>query len=267
MSDRLVVKQQLLGLLATALLVMVGFQNCSPVGFEQTPEKASSLGTPGNPGTDDSLGIVTPEEQIVAKACQDSTIYTTTNTISFPRPTKDFGGSRCNWENDGNGKKVNGKFQARLEQTQSVSLPANTKICDVQFSAPTQDWRYDDHVFVAMDDVLLASSHPIHDRLTRQSGLSIYSWDKIYQQDWEQIPAYIWCVGMDSGLANCSWPASETSGEISLSFAAQLFQKIAARDLTRNTHEFKFITTGDNDGDLDCDHSDLSFDVQIKYSY
>lgn len=266
------VRHQLLALLAPAMVASVG---CSPVGFEQTPEKTSSLGTPGgnggsggNTGTDDGeLGTNTPQEQLVASACQNSNLQSMTKTVTFPRPQKVFNNSRCDWNNGGNGAPLNGYFQARLEQKETFSIPQGAKICDIQFASQTQTWRYDDHVFLTMDDVLLASSHPVHDKLTSQSGLANYDWSKIFHQTWEQIPSYVWCVGMDEGLSQCAWPASETEGEIKMDFAPQIFQKIMARDLNRTTHEFKFITSGDNDTGIDCDHSDLTFDVQIKYTY
>jgi hypothetical protein len=259
MARRLEMKHQLFGFLSAGLMTMLAFQNCSPVGFEAEPLKAGSLAIPGWP--------ISPDEEIVNKACESGQVYSKVATINFPQPQKQYNDSRCDWNNDGNGGKVNDYFMARFEQTQTVSVPAGAKVCDIKFSSPTQEWLYDDHVFVMMDDVLLASSHPVHDKLTQENGLSIFEWSKIYNQKWTQIPAYIWCEGMTQGLSSCSWPASQDPGEIKLDFAPRLFQKIVARDLTRNTHEFKFVTTGDNDGGSDCNHSDLTFDVEIKYAY
>lgn len=262
MALRKLVRHQVLGALASGVVALLAFQNCSPVGFEQASEKAA--GTLGD--RDDDFIPATPEEDIVKKACEGAAIYTTTAKVNFPRPQAVYNGSRCNWEQDGNGSKLNGYFRARLEQAQTVSLPAGSKVCDVQFSSPTQDWRYDDHVFLTLNDVLIASSHPVHDKFTQRNGLSIYSWDKIYNQTWEQIPSYVWCEGMTSGLSTCSWPASETNGKIAMDFAPSLFKRIMALDLNRTSHEIKFVTSGDNDGAIDCDHSDLSFDVTVTYS-
>ncbi|MES2963959.1 MAG: hypothetical protein V4760_08715 [Bdellovibrionota bacterium] len=266
---RLELKHQVFGLLGAGALALIAFQNCAPVGFESEVEKVGSSGIvyvdPIDPNT--PYTPTTPEEEIVSKACKTGQVHSQTATINFPRPLKTYSNSRCDWNNNGNGGRVNDHFMARLEQTQTISVPAGAKICDIQFSSPKQEWLYDDHVFVTMNDVLLASSHPIHDVLKQESGLSIFEWSKIYNQKWMQIPANVWCEGMDSGLSSCAWPASQTPGDIQLDFAPQLFQKIVARDLSRNTHVFKFVTTGDNDPDVDCDHSALNFDVQITYAY
>ncbi|MEK7358428.1 MAG: hypothetical protein AAB250_18430 [Bdellovibrionota bacterium] len=258
MAVRLKVKHELVRWFGAGLVAAFAFQNCAPMDFEQASEKVGGL---------DTNEEILANEEIVAKSCESSQIYTQVATVNFPRPQKVFNSSRCDWNNDGNLDRVNNQFQARLEQKQTLTLPPNAKVCDVKFASPSQDWLYDDHVFVMMDNVLLASSHPIHTELPLENGLSIFDWSNIMTKQWTQIPAYVWCAGAGPGVAACEWPASQTTGQIKLNFPSTVFQKIVARDLTRNNHEIKFVTTGDNDPDSDCDHSDLTFDLEVKYSY
>ena len=259
MMNRIVKIKLLVVALPAGALIVGAFQNCSPMTFNQAQQASSTTRT------------LTHEEQIVDTACSAGTIQTATVTLDLPDPpyiqaigTKSA--TRCDWNNAGNGPMINGYFMARVEQLQTFNLPSGAKICDVKITSGPQKMNYDDHVFLALDDVLLAASHPIYQVLNQENGLSIYDWSKIYRQPWTQIPEYVYCAGQDQYGAQCSWPASQQDGQIVLGIAPQIFRSIMARDLTRSSHEFRFVTTGDNDPTTDCGHSPLKFDVQVSFS-
>jgi len=49
-----------------------------------------------------------------------------------------------------------------------------------------------------------------------------------------------------------------------MKYSSELFKRLMAVDLGRTNHSLKFVSIGDNDEE-DCEHSDVSFDLTVKY--
>ena len=140
-------------------------------------------------------------------------------------------------------------------------MPANTAICGVQFSFPSQQFRYDDTFLFTYNDYVLVSS------LTSSISSIVPNADGLLKYDWLSVkgktidggtPPY--CLGNA-----CTIPATETTGMMTLTVSDDLFGKIAKTQANATDHKFKFITTGDNDTGIDCMHLILNFSVNITY--
>jgi hypothetical protein len=247
-----------------ALGLSLGFSNCSPVDFTSPPQAAAT-----NPG---AQGVPDPEPDPqtidqVRKACENGN-YTEKNVaVKFPNPRTPDPKLTCAWSQGGNLGLLDGHFQARVEQNVEFDLPVGSKICDMAFSFPDQSMKYDDHIFLAFDDALLAASYPVDDRLPKSSaGIMTYSWSSLVGTTWPLGNfAYVYCLGKDEGKSSCHWPETETQGTISMNFDPTILQTITARNIGRTIHQFKFITTGDNDS-TDCQHEPLEFSVRVRYT-
>lgn len=243
-----------IALVSSAL--MISFNNCSKVAVQSSGE-TSSLGNVDNGGGED-LGIVT-----IQKKCNNSLPASKIVQVNFPAPTQS-----CAWGVGGNSGKRDSYFQARTEQEVDFVLPPGATICDLDFKFQKQEFYYDDHIILTLNDRILASSYNWKDLLSKdQNDLRVYDWSKIVTKDWNDSAGMegVFCAGQDQGLASCQWPNTQVAGDISMSFDKSIIQKVMASSAGVSKHVFKFITTGDNDGDIDCWHKAIQFDVTVKY--
>lgn len=246
-------------LISTIALVVVSsvlvftFQNCSKISTQSTSSPVTDLGTPG---TDTPIVVV-------QKKCNNSVPMTKTITVDFPAPDK-----MCAWNVGGNSGTRDSYFQARTEQDVEFLLPAGATICDLDFQFQKQQFYYDDHILLALNDRILASSYNWKKLLSKDSnGLEIYDWSKIVNQDWETPSSLegVFCAGMAEGLSTCQWPSTQVEGDIAMEFDKSIIQKVMAASVGADKHVFKFVTTGDNDTSVDCWHKAISFQVDVKY--
>lgn len=253
------------------------FTNCADAKFDslETSQSVVNSGTPND------------NVEIVKKACDRTNTIERTQKIEFKNPRNASNPKKsCGWGQNGNagtedlrqsmtGDPANSphvlaedKFTARAEQRVALDLPANAVICDLSFAFTKQKMIYDDHMLFMYDDVVLAATKPVEHLLQKSEGMSLYDWTRLVNKPWKfgDGVAYTYCFGEESGKASCSWPLSMQEGTIELEYDPSVLMKVAARNLTRSQHAFTLATTGDNNPDSDCQHSDFSFDVKISYS-
>jgi hypothetical protein len=230
---------------------------CSKVAFSETGESAveQSLVDPTDAGS--QVGQV---DDLCAKGQLQEQDY----EISFPNPKK-----ACAWGADGNLEKRSSYFAARTEQVQSFQLPTSGTICKVNFEFTSQDqkFRYDDHFLIAFDKRVIAASYDFGQILDEGLGLLVYDWNKMKGANWggnNNPLETTFCAGMTEGLSSCSWPKTEQLGTFQLHFDDSLIHRLAALTPGISTHEFRFVTMGDND-ESDCQHLDVNFKVHVSY--
>ena len=87
---------------------------------------------------------------------------------------------------------------------------------------------------------------------------------------WDSAGAHTpYCLGSDkvdaegNPVSSCMLPQTQVTGDFRLNIGAEPIQTIMAASNGSNTHEFKFIVTGDND--LDCKSSAFSFRTKVTY--
>ena len=232
-----------IGLIAIlAVFISLAYNNCTKVEFSE-------------------LETYQKNSQFIKTSCEKLLRHTKTKAVSFPKPTKE-----CNWNNDGNRGKLNGYFQARIEESSMVALPKNSVVCKIDLEFENQAFKFDDHFLMTVDDVVLATSYNFFPLLDNKFGLPLYNWNNIVGQKWVSTSANEgqYCLDQDQNQSDCSWPDTDRDGVISMAFSSELMQSLMARDLSNSSHEFKFITVGDNDTG-DCEHSDINFNVEINY--
>jgi hypothetical protein len=207
----------------------------------------------------DSLGVFgapePPETGFVRETCANATQKSLTKSFNFAKPSM-----TCEWEKNGNLARENDYFQARIEDEKSLQLEPGAVICDVQFSFAEQEFLYDDHFLLTFDNSVIASSYDFSNQLQSKHGLLQYDWSKIAGMYWDKDYEGVVCAP----TGECSWPVTDTPGKINMNYSAELFKRLMAVDLGRTNHSLKFVSIGDNDDD-DCEHSNIDFDVTVKY--
>lgn len=192
---------------------------------------------------------------VVQDACANLPHKKLNTAYQFPKPSQ-----TCSWSTNGNLARRDSYFQARIEQEKSLSLESGAVICDVKFKFNQQQFLYDDHFLMTFNNAVIASSYNFENQLSLNYGLLRYDWNQIAGMYWARPPEGVYCAAN----AACSWPVTDTPGYISMNFPAELFQRLMAEDLNRNTHSMKFISIGDND-EYDCEHSDVNFTLEVDY--
>ncbi len=186
----------------------------------------------------------------------------------------------------GNGSRKDGKIRARDEQVFKANLPANAIICDLNFNFPLQAMKYDDEIFLTVNNYVIMSSQNYsaasgaadyaNGFKTNALGLMEYKWlapNGLYNLRYGQQITPKYCLGVNplDPLYNdkCSLPPTDTLGQIKLDIPSTEIIKLAlakplGEESTQATIDFGFITTGDNDNG-DCEHSAYSFEVSVQY--
>lgn len=226
------------------------------------------------------------------EAISKGTLQTITRSISFPAAIEcDFneeGTSASQLNAVGNGPRQDGKVRARREQYSDLRLDQPGILCDLDFSFPSQTMQYDDEIFLLLNNYVLMASTNYSDQSgesryagglkTNSIGFQTYKWlgeNSLYNLHYAHAVTPKYCLGLNSSTPNynerCNIPKTENEGQlkldipeshiINLGLASQLNYPQEANPLFR----FGFVTTGDNDNG-DCEHSEYSFSVTIKYA-
>ncbi len=212
--------------------------------------------------TNQNLADFTNTLNVVEQKCAAGNVQNLTYDLDFPNP---------NIENPfalpGNGPRNDRFFMARVDQLQKVPLPQNGTLCGFQVAVQTSNNKfvYDDHFLFAIDNTPVAYSYRFDKVLPRGVFGVEFDWSKIMGKPWLTSEEGIFCLGMESGLAECSWPQTDTKGEIILKFKNELIQKVFAlrKESNRSDLQLRFISFGDND-DYDCEHSDIKMKVTVQ---
>ncbi len=214
---------------------------------------------------DDKENAIETTEDIAA-ACAEGTPEAVTLSVEFPES-----GPGCGFGENGNLDAVDAVISGRTEQTDSLDLGA-VVLCGTNYNfQPDADIEpvmyYDDFLYLAFDDVLLATSYGDTVALfdTEENGFPLYSWDKIAGTTMDFDAAETWCLGEDEGLSACTIPPSETEDVMELNFDGSLTEKLALRAIQTERLDYTFITIGDNDEQSDCYHAEFSFDVEVSF--
>ena len=204
-----------------------------------------------------SLGAVDEPHDtgFVRDSCANQTHQKLTKSISFPKPAQ-----TCEWEKNGNLQTRDQYFQARIEETQQLILPADAIICDIKMNFAEQQFLYDDHFLMTFNNAVVASSFDFSAQLNSEYGLLRYDWSRIAGMFWDKTKEGTFCA---PGSV-CDWPVTDTAGVITMQYPTAVIQRLMAEDINRTKHILKFISIGDND-DKDCEHSNVDFSLDVDY--
>jgi hypothetical protein len=210
-------------------------------------------------------GIITIETvDDIAEACDNTEPVEQLLSVSF-----EAANSGCAWGQDGNLQPGDGRWSARGEQTASLDLPEDAIICGLEFDfqglegGEAQDMAYDDNFFFLFNGVVLATSYgPAIERFELDGDLPLWAWDVMVGTELEFSGIPSWCLGEEAGDSDCTIPAPETEGTLSLDFGGDLVDQLAFNALEQATYDFTMVGTGDND-DTDCSYSAFEFELQV----
>ena len=90
-------------------------------------------------------------------------------------------------------------------------------------------------------------------------------WNDILGQSIGASSQSPYCLGEAEELTQCTVPDSDEEGVIEFAINQSLVTKLSFLGFYAQTHEFNFITTGDNDPETDCNHTELIFRILVKY--
>jgi len=175
----------------------------------------------------------------------------------------------------GNMDMAEGQLRARYEQERRLQVPANAILCDIKMTNDLQSFRYDDVFFLNFNGYILASNDKtaIRQRIQPESIRTVrtnaqvniykYHWMSLRTARFENV-ADDFCLGNEVGYGNCSWPVTEEDGNIKFSWDPEVFIRMSA-NVPANQQTFSFVTTGDDNPDIDCYHEKLKFSMSVKY--
>lgn len=225
--------------------------------------------------------VVLPVPEVIEK-CQNAELSGQMKkldvSVSFPSlgPSPINNKYFCNWAS---AAELRDQYYSSLsEQRSEFSIPIGAKICNLNFKFEEQSFKYDDHFVFSFDDNVLASnSMGLISKLDAATPIlfgtntvvaKTFSWPQLHNQRWVDSgakDAYFYCLGKEGAGSSCQWPITDTLGVINMNYPAELLLQIANQKAS-NTHQFNFVTTGDNDHATDCQHSPLNFQVEVFYA-
>lgn len=225
--------------------------------------------------------VVLPVQEVIEK-CQNAELSGQMKklevSVNFPSLGQSPINNRffCNWAS--NAELKDQYYTSLSEQKSEFSVPLGAKICNLNFKFEEQSFKYDDHFVFSFDDNVLASnSVGLISKLDAATPIlfgtntvvaKTFSWPQLLNQHWVDSgdkDAYFYCLGKEGAGSSCQWPITDTLGVINMNYPAELLLQIANQKAS-NTHQFNFVTTGDNDPATDCQHSPLNFQVEVFYA-
>ncbi len=228
-----------------AAVTIISFQNCS---------KPVSFSSPSLIGTVADSDVPAPDD--IIPTCANSTLKTKIIDISYSSIND------CKWSNSslGNLGKVNGKMQARHEESVDLAIPAGATLCDMELDFPEQPFTYDDHVILTLNNrIVMNTGSDMHKYLTQDGSGYIYDWSKLVGKTQDVGGTHLYC----NGGSTCSVPNTEQNGRILVDIPKNTIQQIVTM-APQSVNQIKMITTGDDDVG-DCNHSAISFQVRATY--
>jgi hypothetical protein len=226
-----------------------------------------------------------PEEKVKI-LCNTHPNLTLKQDFKFEPP-----GKVCKWGIGQNLSILNNFIRARRDQFLKLNIDPNAVVCDMTFTIPEQEMKFDDEVFFLFGDVILASSIDYNDFFESKEELNFFDFTKIINAPYAWPDAY-YCLGAKDGKGKCQIPFTQTLGKMELAYDPSLIRRVALENgfkfgtakasslnLTSATtkdmdegvepvdgHGFRFVTLGDNDK-TDCQHTGFSFSVDVKYIF
>ncbi len=199
------------------LLIILIFSSCSKKKKSNSDTNSILAEETDNPNVNrviiDNLvkiGIDSPEK--LEQKCTDEGIKLTqiSHQLTF---TEQKG---CKFGEFPNLEPSDQRLQAIEIQTHSIAGPEDGVICNITISSlPDTQIRYDDYLFIILEDtVLIGSNSSIVSLLNSEDG--IYKWDfsRMVGKSVTDINTDPYCIG---GVTQCIVPPHEQSGPISIS--------------------------------------------------
>ncbi|MFL0802836.1 MAG: hypothetical protein K6L81_03900 [Agarilytica sp.] len=197
---------------------------------------------------------------------------------------------RCEWDHDTvDGVSTQGKnhdvIQGFYRQSVVATLPDNAVVCSSTISANSGNdvyWRYDDEFFLTIGDQVIISSEKAWrmQRLVSEAdedgeyglGPYFYDFDAIKWLSYHQSSER-YCLGHErtgetfSDVENpsCSFPRTQQWGSFNIDIPVEAFASVSADIVNEGEANFSLIISGDDDPQIDCQHSGIELNWDVEY--
>lgn len=174
--------------------------------------------------------------------------------LYFPETT-----TACAWGVNGNVSPVDALMTARHEQSADVWVPDGMLLCSLELEGMTESIRFDDHLLLTLNNLLLLSSLQMDAILPMYGSYYMYDWDTCVGNHHSNMPPEVFCA---HGASICELPPSQSEGVVRLEFTESGQRELleTARSLS-DEYVVGLTMTGDNDSS-DCQHS--GFEIQAR---
>lgn len=169
----------------------------------------------------------------------------------------------CRFDQEPNLERRDAFIQAYESTDQTISLPNNGIICEMQIaSQPQARLHYDDFLFFTIEDqVIFGSNNRVANYLPRKEGVFQWDFESMKGQPIGNFESPYHCLG---GTESCVLPPHDQAGPVDLSLRTADIAPISFLVAGKSDVSAKLIATGDND-DEDCFHTELDLTVVIDY--
>ncbi len=262
------------------LIVSIGFNACSEVAFEADgviDQQSLSLSVP----EDVPVTPIVPEEPVVKSVVQNcADLHNSGNleelhqTIAFEDSKVESGRKEvCQFGLGDNLSSKNGFVRAEYTQIANLNLPQDAVLCSMEIKSSAQTIKYDDMFYLKFNDYIIASNHKSAvnnidpERITVGNSdvyISKYNWNSLKNSPFGNEASDNYCLGEELGLSSCSWPKTQQTGSFSLQYDNELLVNLGMR-APASQQQLALTVTGDNDASLDCYHSKITINVEVKY--
>jgi hypothetical protein len=159
-------------------------------------------------------------------------------------------------------------------QSKSVALPAGAVLCSQKiFSARSTEWVYDDEIVLTLNGVILATTQKKYldydekPTFAKEAAGWLFSWDRLaarrmnnYQS---QNPSDRYCYATDT--SNCQMPFTQKEGLVNLELPTEALAPLSAKIQVDKKFELGLHVTGDDESDIDCQHSGIELTAELEY--
>ena len=245
------------------------------------------------------------DEVDVATLCQDpsqhqsATIFldfaSTQPEVALPNGAFDESGNsngQCNWIDNptlrDDGRNSIGAIQGYYKQSPVLTgdqLPENAVICSSSLTSVNADengevtWYYDDEIYLTLEDHVLVSSDTINrmapmsetDNDTQGIGPYLFDFNKLSGVNYDrEVRDDKYCLGQERSTGsnpnpNCTFPKTQQSGVFNIEIPEEEFTQVSADVANAGELDISLIVTGDDNFKIDCQHSGIEMQWDIKY--
>lgn len=173
----------------------------------------------------------------------------------------------CEWGIGENLSKKNSFTRAKKETPIGFTLPDNATICSLEITSQKDVFKYDDHLYLTLNNSIIFSSFPDHmtDLMVPGTDIPQFDWELLVNQKFDNSDKNRFCLGSEVG-STCIVPQTQRTGEMRIHIVDEVVQNVfalGANDEQKQTHVLNLIISGDNDGS-DCKHSAMDLKVRMK---
>jgi hypothetical protein len=222
-------------------------------------------------GVDTDVGIFTEETALILRQrCGTAAEKETAFTLDFPSTAAE---NDCAWGADGNlpFQSGTGKVRAFRAQSAQFAVPENSVICGFELKSQSPSVRYDDYLFLDLEDYVLGtSSHTAADLeaagMVKTNGLVRFEPVKAIGTLATTVAHNSRSSSLCPADGTCTIPSSDVAQPMSLTVPFAWFERLPAAVRTQSQFSVTVRVSGQGDSERqDCEHTGMTFDGKVRF--